>query len=285
MYHRGHGVAQDFAEAAGLYGFAADQGSAPAQYALGLLFRGGLGVPRDDAEAVRWFRQAAEQGLARAKAFLAHMYYIGQGVARDYAAAARWYRGAAELGDVKSQVRLAKMYCDGKGVKRDCAEAAKWYRRAAEQGDTAAPFRLAVIYYNGDGVKRDDIQAHKWFAIAAARAETGGIRDQTRRNRDIVARRMNPAQIAEARRLARQWPPERPAATATPHRQDAGLTRQLIFRIQRGLASIGYDHGPADGFLGRKTRAAIRAFQSRAGLPSTGRITQREVIDLMIIND
>jgi hypothetical protein len=41
------------------------------------------------------------------------------------------------------------------------------------------------------------------------------------------------------------------------------------------LASLGYDTGPADGILGPRTRAAIRAFEAREGLPVTGTISER----------
>ena len=43
----------------------AEQGDAPAQFALGVMCAEGRGVPQDDAEAVRWYGLAAEQGHAR----------------------------------------------------------------------------------------------------------------------------------------------------------------------------------------------------------------------------
>ncbi len=273
MYRRGHGVARDYTVATWWYISAADQGYTEAQYALGLMYRGGLGVARDDAEAVRWFRQAAEQGLVRAKAFLAHMYDIGQGVSRDRVEAARWYRAAAEQGDARSQVRLAKIYDHGDGVPRDYVEAANWYRKIAERGDTEARFRLGVMHYNGEGVTQDDIQAHKWFDLAASPAAPGGNRDEASKNRDIVARRMNPAQIAEARDLADLWRTEQHAAGLAPLVPKTPTTRQRVYRIQHGLASIGYGHGSADGIFGPRTRAAIRAFQSGEGMPPTGKIS------------
>jgi peptidoglycan hydrolase-like protein with peptidoglycan-binding domain len=46
-----------------------------------------------------------------------------------------------------------------------------------------------------------------------------------------------------------------------------------VARIQRGLAFLGYAPGPVDGLVGRKTRAAVRAFQGDRGLPVSGRAT------------
>ena len=49
-----------------------------------------------------------------------------------------------------------------------------------------------------------------------------------------------------------------------------GLTRADRITLQRGLTRAGFDAGEADGVLGRRTRAAIAAFQRANGLPVTG---------------
>ncbi|MCV0424260.1 MAG: L,D-transpeptidase family protein [Roseibium sp.] len=43
--------------------------------------------------------------------------------------------------------------------------------------------------------------------------------------------------------------------------------------MQRLLNRMGFDAGPVDGVVGRKTRAAIRLYQEGAELPVTGRVT------------
>ena len=48
------------------YRLAAEQGSADAQFNLGVSYDFGEGVEEDDEEAVRWYRLAAEQGHADA---------------------------------------------------------------------------------------------------------------------------------------------------------------------------------------------------------------------------
>ncbi len=85
----------------------------------------------------------------------------------------------------------------------DYDEAATWHRRAAEQGYADGQFNLGLKYANGEGVPQDFVQAHMWFNLAGAQG-----RIQAAKNRDIVAKSMTPAQIAEAQKLAREWKPK-----------------------------------------------------------------------------
>ena len=85
----------------------------------------------------------------------------------------------------------------------DHATALRLWRPLADQGHAGAQFHLGAMFANGRGVPQDDVQAHKWFNMAGA----GGVEDG-RKNRDIVATKMTPAQIAEAQRLALEWKPK-----------------------------------------------------------------------------
>jgi hypothetical protein len=100
------------------------------------------------------------------------------------------------------------MYVNGHGVSQDYTQALIWYRKAADQGNDRAQFGLGLMYANGHGVPQDYVRAHMWFNIAAAAAGASdvSVRDAIKW-RDLVAARMTPAQIAEARRLAREWKP------------------------------------------------------------------------------
>lgn len=49
-----------------------------------------------------------------------------------------------------------------------------------------------------------------------------------------------------------------------------GLTLEQRQALQRGLTRAGFDAGTPDGVLGKKTEAAIRAYQQAKGLPVTG---------------
>jgi TPR repeat protein len=148
----------------------AQRGDAIAQHSLGVRYRsGGIDVPQDYAAAMSWYRKAAEQGNANAQTDLARMYQYGEGVARNYAAAG------------------------------------SWYRKAADQGNANAQNNLGAMYEYGMGVAQDYVQAHKWYNLAGAGAEVAEVRDQAIKSRDIAAAKMQPAQIAEAQRLASAW--------------------------------------------------------------------------------
>ena len=64
---------------------------------------------------------------------------------------------------------------------------------------------------------------------------------------------------------------DRPAETGAP--RDEALTREQRIRVQRGLAALGFEAGPADGMFGPRTRSAIREWQQDKGLEATGYLT------------
>jgi peptidoglycan hydrolase-like protein with peptidoglycan-binding domain len=57
----------------------------------------------------------------------------------------------------------------------------------------------------------------------------------------------------------------------------------FVAKVQRGLASLGFLHGPADGVAGEATAKAIRNFETYFNYDTTGRISP-ELLDLLIEN-
>ena len=127
---------------------------------------------------------------------------------RDYAAAIRLCRAPAEKGSKWCQTMLAASFSQGVGVPQNHAEALKWYRMAAAQGDAAAQNSLGGLYASGKGVPQDYVQAHKWYSLAAASDAEDKDREIFMKNRNTLAAKMTPAQIADARKLAREWQPK-----------------------------------------------------------------------------
>ena len=86
--------------------------------------------------------------------------------------------------------------------RRDYATAVRLNRPLAEQGDANAQYNLGTFYDNGLGVPQDKVRAYMWFSLSATQGREGAAAF-----RDLIARRMTPAQIAEAQKLAREWKP------------------------------------------------------------------------------
>ena len=82
----------------------------------------------------------------------------------------------------------------------DCAAALREFRPLAEQGDADGQNLLAAAHASGRGVPQDYVQAHMWLNLSAAQGS-----ETASNERDIIAERMTPAQIAEAQHLAREW--------------------------------------------------------------------------------
>ena len=88
---------------------------------------------------------------------------------------------------------------------QDYAHTLEWFCKAAEQGYAKAQNILGVMYRDGWGVPQDYVQAHMWYNLAASRLPPGTDRDGAVKNRDILSAWMTPVQLAEAKRLAREW--------------------------------------------------------------------------------
>jgi len=86
--------------------------------------------------------------------------------------------------------------------RRDYATAVRLNRPLADQGNANAQYNLGTFYDNGLGVPLDKVRAYMWFSLSAAQGREGAAAF-----RDLIARRMTTAQIAEAQKLVREWKP------------------------------------------------------------------------------
>lgn len=266
---------------------AAAGGDPLAAFEVASRFDDGRGVPQDLASAIDWYRRAAEAGLAPAQYRLGSLYEKGIGTARDAKTAAEWYAKAAALGNAKAMHNLAVLNAEGSLGSPDYALAAKWFQDAAEHGVRDSQFNLGILYARGLGVPRDLATSYKWFALAA----TGGDADSAKK-RDDIAQVLSKEDLARARLAVETWvakpldpkaedvPPADPAWAAAPEHTASVDTSRTIARTQAVLTSLGFDAGPADGKMGRKTRDAIAAFQASKDLPVTGEI-DKALIDAL----
>ena len=165
----------------------------------------------DYAAALQIWRPLADQGNADAQAGLGWMYTNGWGVPPDDTQALIWLYKAADQENAVAQLVLALMYASGQGVPRDNAQALIWLRKPADQENAIAQAALAGMYAYGQGVPQDYLLAHMWFNLAASGASDASARERSVKNRDDVAAKMTPAQIAEAQRLASEWVQSHPS--------------------------------------------------------------------------
>jgi TPR repeat protein len=157
----------------------------------------------DYATALREWQPLAEQGQAVAQYQLGLLYANGQGVTKDDAKARQWYEKAAAQGHVEAQVNLGILLMYARGGQQDYKMAVYYLRLSANQGNDLAQRRLGQMYERGDGVQQDYVKAYMWYSLGAANGVEAGAR-----LRDALAKKMDPDQIAEAKKLAREWKPK-----------------------------------------------------------------------------
>ena len=119
-------------------------------------------------EAVKWFTYAAEQGHADAQFALGACYDGGTGVERSVELAVKWYSEGAKNGSRDAQFSLAVCHDVGDGVEMSKEEAARWYLASAEQGRPDAQYMIGDCYLYGTGVEKSEEEARRWLSRSAA---------------------------------------------------------------------------------------------------------------------
>ena len=152
------------------------------------------------AEGMQLLQTQAAQGNAEAQNKLGKLYFRGQSVPPNNTTAREWFEKSAAQGNADAQNNLGFLYDKGQG---DYAKAQEWYRKASAQRHAAAQSNLGWLYANGRGVPQDYVRAYMWWTLAAAHS-TDTEEESEESVLDKLARRMTPAQIAEAQRLSQR---------------------------------------------------------------------------------
>lgn len=108
----------------------------------------------------------------------------------------------AAQGFAPAQNNLRVLYDNGRGVPVDYTKGREWFEKAAAQGDAGAQYNLRGFYEFGHGVTQDYVRAYMWYNVAATSSTNDAPKDIAAENRDEIAGRMTPAQIAAGQRLA-----------------------------------------------------------------------------------
>ncbi len=117
----------------------------------------------------------------------------------DYKTALREFKPLAKQGHADAQNNLGEMFYNGLGVVQDFKTAVKWLTLSAEQGYAGAQNNLGGNYYNGQGVPENMVYAYMWVNIAVSSGDKNAAK-----NRDMVAKKMTPAEISAAQKLTRE---------------------------------------------------------------------------------
>ncbi|MFH1029213.1 MAG: trypsin-like peptidase domain-containing protein [Pseudomonadota bacterium] len=99
---------------------------------------------------------------------------------------------------------------------------------------TKAQNNLGVHYYKGLGVPQDYVEAHMWWNLAASQGQ-----ENARSNRDLVAKEMTPAQLAEAQKRAREF---RPVPEDASTRKQPEIPAQQIASTGTGFFVTNVGH-------------------------------------------
>ena len=128
----------------------------------------------------------------------------------DYTTAINELKPLANGGDAAAQVLLAQIYLGGHHDAQGGGggtEAMTLLNAAADQGDPQAQAQLGLIYATGKGATADNMKAYQWFALAATGAQAGTPRILAETNRDALAKRLTPAERAQAQAQVAAWQP------------------------------------------------------------------------------
>ena len=148
------------------------------------------------------------------------------------------------------------------------SEALHEWQASANAGDAKAMLALGRLYVQGLGVPQNYVQAHMWFSLAASRFEAEAVKE-----RDALATRMSPEQVAKAQEQAAAWQPEAAAPAASADAGSAGPPPPKAIReAQQLLAALGYEPD-SDGQWGERTAQAYQAFVRDANLSKTDTLT------------
>jgi TPR repeat protein len=183
----------------------AGEGSAQAQYNLGMLYNNGIGTAADPYGAFELFEMAAASGDPLAS-YKVGCYFAGQFpdvVAVDHERALAAKLVAAQSGYVRAQHDVAQIY----RRRGDSQVAMKWSAAAAEQGDEDALVSLYSSYRWGLGVPRNDAKALELLLIISR------MLPEDRRIKALVSieslkKAIDPQSTAHAEAAAAAWVPK-----------------------------------------------------------------------------
>ena len=272
--------AEEWAEAFRLWLALADQGHAPSQLALAELYLNGLGTAEDPVVAWLYATLARQAGLGDTLSLLDEI----EGRLDD--------KELALARQLVSDWQPARPVDDAQDEQQDDPRVERWFT-AAEKGQFKVIQAMVAEGFWVDQRDRDGWTAVQ-FAALLGRPKTVAVLIAAGADVNQADPLGMTPLMAAAVSGSRQTVKQLIAAGADPDAQDSAgetaaymaeqaehlrlardlermeLPRDKIKRVQMLLIQAGYLTSVADGVAGKKTRAAIRAFQKEKGLKENG---------------
>jgi TPR repeat protein len=275
-------------------------GQPEAQHDLAAIYAAGKVVSQDYKRAVYWFSRAADGGIANADYNLGVMFQQGMGVHKDVPRALEWYVKAAELGHPEAMYNLGIAYVEGIGTGRDVQRGVSYFKKAANAGVAQAAYNLGVLYESNFVGPIDLAKAAEWYQVAAdqghldARKAAERVKQQMADSTHTgdqglkLATAVEPAAGNGHARVQNDEADGEGDASGPGDTKVTGVAKAtvvtsagalpemaaLVRRIQTILIAHGDLPGTPTGAMDQKTEDAIRAWQTRLGLPVTGQPSQ-----------
>ena len=123
LYKKGlaHLNYQEYDKAFEIWRRLAEDGSAQAQFDLGVMMHNGLGVAKDPEKSIYWFEKAAAQHHADAENYLGAIYNTGNGAPQDIEKALHFLKRAMDQGHETARQNYLKLLSEGLPEKFDPA--------------------------------------------------------------------------------------------------------------------------------------------------------------------
>ncbi len=279
LYRNGKGIPRDEKRAVYWYARAAEQGLGIAQFFLGLMYETGRGVAKDYVQAFKWLDLAATGGDEDAKIKRDRMKAVmsARQIIDGKRLSLEFRLKHPEL--IIAQTQAEPIYqrdetvtLSGEPISTTDATTIATIATGLSQGSETARLtrheltrriQEALATKGFQPGPADGLPGRKTRNAIRAYQRSIGISQNGAISDGLLAKLTEPA--AEPLAVSVADSPAIPAARP----QLSGVA--LIKAVQQALANAGFDPGPADGRMGRRTRAAISSFQGRDNMQADGK--------------
>lgn len=303
MFANGISVPEDETEAVKWYRLSAEQGYAPAQNSLGYMYNRGYGVIEDDGEAAKWYQRAAEQGHRMAQLSLQAIQSESHGISSNSSTFTSNQKSSNSSGMEIIEASNARARRDrllSEKMEQDKLDIEALEKEIMQSDMTVSATYMTIRDIRAEiarGVAVEDLAINEVVAknilwaekynqedIAYEKAMNDIKRYQNDQENVAYKRAVEVVENSNVENMRAQvnlammesnkpisLPPE--YGTVREINRYQSVSRDVVLESQRLLTSLGYSLGSVDGLSGRKTKAAVREFQSDLELTATGDIS------------